>query len=126
MKAHQWVEAVVVVAAGEDTVVLTEAMVRMGVEVEAVAEASVDAAAVATIGDSIEAVEVDHEDEEAWGRSSGQVQPGRWMNRCMEMFCQKQEKPVHILVTEQLRRLEPFNVLLETAIQFWYAATSQH
>lgn len=75
MKAHRWVEAAAV-AAGEGTVVLTEATVRMGAEAEAVAEASVDAAA-ATIGDSIEAVEVDHEDEEAWGRSSGQVQPGR-------------------------------------------------
>lgn len=64
-------------AAGEVTVVLTEATVRMGAEAEAVAEASVDAAAAVTIGDSIEAVEVDHEDEEAWGRSSGQVQPGR-------------------------------------------------
>lgn len=77
MKAHQWVEAAAV-AVAEDTAVLTEATVRMDAEAEAAAEALVDAAAVAaTIGDSIEAVEVDHEDEEAWGRSFGQVQPGQ-------------------------------------------------
>lgn len=72
MKAHQWVE-VEAVAVGEDTVVRMEATVRMGAEAEAVEEALVDAAAAGTIGDSIEAVEVDHEDEEAWGRSSGRV-----------------------------------------------------
>lgn len=76
MRAHHWVEAVAV-AAGEDTVVLTGATVRTGAEAEAVVEALVDAAAAATIGDSIEAVEVDHEDEEAWGRSSGHVQAER-------------------------------------------------
>lgn len=97
MKAHQWVE----VAAVVDMVVLMEGMVRRGTEAGAAAEASVDVAA-ATIGDSIEVVEVDHVDEEAWGTFSGQVLSGRWMNKCMEMFCfvkvkKQKKKLVHVL-----------------------------
>lgn len=67
MKAHQWVE----VAEEGDTEVSMEATVRMGAGAAAEVEASVDVAAAAdTIGDLIEVVEVDQEDEEAWGRFS--------------------------------------------------------
>lgn len=112
MKAHHWGEAAGVAV---DMVVLTEVMVRMGAVAEEGAEPSVGVAAAATIGDSIEAVEVDHEDEEPWGRSSKQAGALDEHMHDDVLLCksernEEKKKLVHVLVTERHRRLEPRGV----------------